>query len=202
MTVPRPAAYLIPAGFGNVEERLRAHGIRYDRLPAARTLAVGTSRASSIVFAKASYQGRVRVEAKIAHAVETRVIPAGSLYVPLDTELANVAIALLEPESPDSLFSWGELSSCLEEKEYMDTRVLDVLAREMLAKDPALKADWEERLKDPAFAGDARARHRFFYRRTPWFDETVGLVPVFRLDAPLSAPAPSAAAPVSGGARE
>jgi hypothetical protein len=202
VTVPRPAAYLIPAGFGNVEERLRAHGIRYEVLPAARTLAVGTSRASSAVFAKTSYQGRVRVQAKISHAVETRVIPAGSLYVPLDTELANVAIALLEPESPDSLFSWGELSSCLEEKEYMDTRVLDPLAQAMLAKDPVLKAEWEEKLGDPKFADDARARHRFFYRKTPYLDETVGLVPVFRLDAPLNVAAPPAGTPASGAGRE
>jgi len=202
VTVPRPAAYLIPAGFGNVEERLKAHGIRYERLPAARTLAVGTYRASGAVFSKASYQGRVRVEAKIARAIETRAIPAGSLYVPLDTELANVAIALLEPESPDSLFAWGEFSSCLEEKEYMDVRVLDPLAEEMLAKDPKLKTEWEEKLTDPQFANDTRARHRFFFRRTPWSDDTVGLVPVFRLDAPLSVSAPPAAAPASGAARE
>ncbi|HMA29339.1 MAG TPA: peptidase M14, partial [Thermoanaerobaculia bacterium] len=76
------------------------------------------------------------------------------------------------------------------------------LAREMLAKDPALKAEWEERLKDPAFAADARARHRFFYRRTPWFDETVGLVPVYRLDAPLSVSTPSAGVRASGAGRE
>ncbi|HEX5856050.1 MAG TPA: M14 family metallopeptidase [Thermoanaerobaculia bacterium] len=202
VTVPRPAAYLIPAGFGNVEERLKAHGIRYERLPAARTLAVGTYRASGAVFAKAPYQGRVRLEAKIARALETRAIPAGSLYVPLDTELANVAIALLEPESPDSLFSWGEFSSCLEEKEYMDVRVLDPLAEEMLAKDPKLQAEWEEKLTDPQFANDARARHRFFFRRTPFSDDTVGLVPVFRLDAPLSVSAPPAAAPAAGAAPE
>lgn len=202
VTVPRPAAYLIPPGFANVEERLKAHGIRYDRLTGARTLAVGTYRASGAVFAKASYQGRVRVEAKIARAIETRAIPAGSLYVPLDTELANVAIALLEPESPDSLFAWGELSSCLEQKEYMDVRVLDPLAEQMLAVDPKLKTEWEEKLTDPAFANDARARHRFFFRRTPWSDDTVGLVPVFRLDAPLNVSAPPAAAPASGGGRE
>jgi hypothetical protein len=199
ITVPRPAGYLIPAGFSNVEERLKAHGIRYERLPAARTLAVGTYRASAPVFGKASYQGRVRVEATIARGVETRTLPAGSLYVPLDSELANVAMALLEPESPDSLFAWGELSSCLEEREYMDTRVLDPLAEEMLAKDPKLKTDWEERLRDPKFAGDPRARHRFFYWKTPFFDETVGLVPVFRLDAPLSASeAPGGAASGAG----
>jgi len=199
VTVPRPAAYLIPAGFSNVEERLKAHGIRYERLPGARTLAVGTYRASAPVFGRASYQGRVRVDATIARAVETRTLAAGSLYVPLDTELANVAIALLEPESPDSLFAWGELSSCLEEKEYMDTRVLDPLAEQMLAKDPKLKAEWEQRLLDPKFASDPRARHRFFYKKTPFFDETVGLVPVFRLDAPLSVSrAPDGAASGAG----
>jgi len=199
VTVPRPAAYLIPAGFSNVEERLKAHGIRYERLPGARTLAVGTYRASAPVFGRASYQGRVRVDATITRAVETRTLPAGSLYVPLDTELANVAIALLEPESPDSLFAWGELSSCLEEKEYMDTRVLDPLAEQMLAKDPKLKAEWEQRLLDPKFASDPRARHRFFYKKTPFFDETVGLVPVFRLDAPLSVSrAPDGAASGAG----
>jgi hypothetical protein len=198
-TVPRPAAYLIPAGFSNVEERLKAHGIRYDRLPAAVTLRVGTYRASDAVFEKASYQGRVRVDAKIARGVETRTLPAGSLYVPLDTELANIAIALLEPESPDSLFAWGEFSACLEGKEYMDTRVLDRLAGEMLAKDPALKAEWEKKLLDPKFAGDARARHRFFYEKTPWFDETVGLVPVYRLDAPLNVSGASAGPPSGAG---
>jgi len=186
VTVPRPAAYLIPAGWENVEERLKAHGIRYERLPAALTVAVGTFRASAPVFGKASVQGRVRVEAAIARAVETRTLAAGSLYVPLDTELANVALALLEPESPDSLFAWGELSSCLEEKEYMDTRVLDPLVEQMLAKEPKLRAEWEQMLRDPKFASDPRARHRFFYRKTPFFDEAVGLVPVFRLDAPLS----------------
>ncbi len=191
-TVPRPAAYLVPAGFSNVEDRLKAHGIRYERLPEARTLAVGTYRASAPVFEKTSYQGRVRVAATIARAVEKRTLPAGSLYVPLDSELANVAIALLEPESPDSLFAWGEFSACLEEKEYMDTRVLDPLAAAMLAKDPALRTDWERMLLDPKFAGDARARHRFFYRKTPFFDETVGLVPVFRLDSPISVSAPPA----------
>jgi len=64
--------------------------------------------------------------------------------------------------------------------------VLDSLAEAMLAKDPKLKAEWEQMLRDPKFAGDARARHRFIYRKTPFFDETVGLVPVFRLDAPLN----------------
>lgn len=185
VSVPRPAAYLIPAGWQSIEERLLAHGVRYQKLEAARTLKVGTYRASEPAFATSTYQGRTRVTAKIARGTETREVPAGSLYVPLDTELAPIAMQLLEPEGPDSLFAWGELSSALEMREYIDTRVLDPLAGELLAKDPKLKAEWEAKLKDPAFAGDARARYLFLYSKTPYWDETVGLLPIYRLDAPL-----------------
>jgi hypothetical protein len=192
VTAPRPAAYLVPAGWPRVEEKLAAHGVRYTRLPEARTLPVGTYRASEPKLAASSYQGRVRVSAKVARAVETRTVPAGSLYVPLDDPLAPVAIHLLEPEGPDSLFSWGELSGALEPKEYIDTRVLEPLAARMLKEDPKLAAEWEAKLADPAFASDARARHRFFYARTPYWDETLGLLPVYRLDVPLDLGAPAA----------
>jgi hypothetical protein len=183
--VPRPAAYVIPAGWPNIEERLKLHGIRYEKLPAARTLAVGTYRAQDVKLAAAIYQNRARITATITKGTETREIPAGSLYVPLDTDLAAIAMYLLEPEGPDSLFAWGELSGALEQREYIDLRVLDPLAEEMLAKDEKLRAEWEEKLRDPKFAADARARQHFLFTRSKYWDDTIGLVPVYRLDAPL-----------------
>ncbi len=199
VTAPRPAAYVVPAGWPDVEERLKGHGIRYRKLETPMTVEVGTYRAESAIFAPAPYQGRTRVEARIRRGKERRELPVGSLYVPLDTELAPVVMHLLEPESPDSLFAWGGLSTALETKEYIDLRVLDPVAEEMIAKDPKLAAEWREKLKDPKFAEDTRARHRFFYERTPYWDDTVGLVPVYRLDAPLalseSASEDAAAAP-------
>ena len=196
VTAPRPAAYVVPAGWPRIEERLAAHGVRFTKLAEPRTIAVGTYRASEPKFDPAPYQGRIRVSAKIARATETRTLPAGSLYVPLDDPLAPVAIHLLEPEAPDSLFAWGEMSSAFETKEYIDARVLDPLAEKLLRDDPKLAAEWEARLKDPKFAAAPRERYRFFYSRTPYWDESVGLLPVYRLDAPL-APAPAAPKPAS-----
>jgi hypothetical protein len=196
---PRPAAYLVPAGWPGIEERLKAHGIRTFSLPKAMTLAVGTYRASHPRFAPRTFQGRTRVTADIERRTETREIPAGSLYVPLDTDLAPLVVWMLEPAGSDSLFSWGEMSAALEQKEWIDLRVLDPLAKEMLAKDPMLRADWERQLKDPAFAGDARARTEYFYRKSPYWDDTVGLLPVYRLEKPLPDITPAGA---SVGGRE
>ena len=55
-------------------------------LPEARTLRVGTYRVTDPVFAKAPYQGRTRVSGKVVRSEETREVPAGSLWVPLDDE--------------------------------------------------------------------------------------------------------------------
>jgi hypothetical protein len=94
----------------------------------------------------------------------------GSVLVPLDQRDANVAVHLLEPEAPDSLLHWGFLNAIFEQKESGDARVLEALAREMLAKDAALKTQFETRLKnDAGFAGSAQARLEFFYQRSPWY---------------------------------
>jgi hypothetical protein len=189
-TVPRPAGYLVPAGWSGIAERLEAHGIRFTTLGKDLTLPVGTFRASEPKFGASSYQGRFSVTAKIARGKETRTIPAGSLYVPLDTELAPVAMFLLEPESPDSLFAWGEMSSIFEQREYIDIRVLDPLAEKMLAEDPKLAAEWEK-LADEKFAKDARARARFFLHENALLGRRRSASSRHTLEKPLDGGAPA-----------
>jgi len=51
-----------------------------------------------------------------------------------------------------------------------------------MAKDPALKAEFERRLaEDKEIAGSPDARLNFFYRRSPFWDPRLGLYPVGRL---------------------
>ena len=127
-----------------------------------------------------SYQGRTRVEVEVTRATERRRLPAGTLWVRADQPDFELAVQMLEPEAPDSLVHWGLLSSVMERKEYIGLRELEPLARELLA-DPAVASEWEQALEDESFAGDARARWLWWYRRTDYWDETVGLLPVFRL---------------------
>ena len=178
--LPRPRGYLILPGWPQIEERLRGHGLRVERLTQPAELEVETMRVSQPEPGKASYQGLTRVSAKVARAVERRRVPAGALWVPADQPDFEVAVQLLEPEAPDSLLAWGLLSTVFEGKEYIEPRVLEGLAAEML-KDPKTAADWQAALQDAKFAGDANARYLWWYRRTPYWDETAGLLPYFRV---------------------
>jgi hypothetical protein len=109
--------------------------------------------------------------------------PAGSAVVPLDQRAAQVAIQWLEPYGPDSALAWGFFNGIFEQKEYGEDYVLEKLAREMMARDPKLKQEFEEKIAgDPEFAASASARLTFFYRRSPWWDGELGLYPVGRLN--------------------
>jgi hypothetical protein len=113
---------------------------------------------------------------------EARSAPVGSLFVPIAQARSRLVMALLEPLAPDSLLAWGEFNNAFERKEYMEDYVAEAVARDML-RDPAVKAAFEQRLKeDKAFAGDPGARLEFFHRRHPSWDERYQLYPVLRLD--------------------
>jgi len=186
--VPRPRGYLVLPGWPTIEERLRAHGLSMERLSSALEAEVETLRVADPTFASAPYQGATAVTAmKVSRQSEMRRIPAGALWVPADQPDFEVAVQLLEPDAPDSLLAWGVLSGIFERKEWIDGPELERMASELL-KDPKVAAEWQAALGDPAFAKDAAARYQWWSRRTPYWDETIGLVPVYRAMKPLPRP--------------
>jgi hypothetical protein len=181
-----PAAYLVPAAWPEIIAKLRAHGLRVEITTKPLTTSVQGTQLDDPHWGNAPFEGRIMLrEFKASPQTWTQTFAPGAAIVTLDQRAANVAVHLLEPEAPDSLLRWGFFNAIFEQKEYADARVLEQLARDMLAHDPALKAEFEARLRDDAaFAKDPSARLEFFYRRSPWYaDQHVGRYPVVRLDA-------------------
>ena len=179
-----PAAYVVPPGWHEVVERLQAHGIAMSRIEEETRATTARYRFGQAQWAPRPFEGRHAITA-VGHQDERGpdVLPAGSWLVPMDQPKARLAALLLEPASPDSFLRWGFFDAIFEDKEYAEPRVMEGMARRMLAEDPALKAEFEAKLaSDPAFAADSAARLRFFYVRTPYFDSEYGRDPVRRLD--------------------
>jgi hypothetical protein len=95
-----------------------------------------------------------------------------------------------EPAARDSALQWGFFDSIFEAKEYGEAYVVEKLAREMLAADPALKAEFEQKLAaDPQFASSAEQRLAFFYDRSPYGRANrVGAYPVGKLQTLAGVP--------------
>ena len=185
VTVAAPGAgYLVPAEHAAfVAAKLRLHGVDFREVASAAEREVEVFRAETTLRSPGSVEGHQTLAVTGEWAKETRAVPGGSLYVPLRQPRARVVMALLEPKAPDSLLAWGEFNNAFERKEYMEDYVAEDVAREMLAKDPALKAEFEAKLRDdPKFAADPNARLDFFYRRHSAWDDRYGLYPVYRVE--------------------
>jgi hypothetical protein len=185
-TVRLPAAYLLPAGWPQIADKLRQHGIRFERVERPLHLRVERYRLGTPRWDEKPFEGRHWLRDFTA-SVETGEadFATGAILVPLDQPAANVAVNLLEPRAADSLLHWGFFDAIFEQKEYADARVAERLAREMLAKDPGLKAEFDAKLAaDADFAKSPAARLAFFYERSPWYaTQKIGAYPVARLDA-------------------
>ncbi|QDH70233.1 M14 family metallopeptidase [Marilutibacter alkalisoli] len=184
IAAPR-AGYIVPAAHADrIAERLSVHGLRFSRIGTALSgMEVETFRATSSRFAGQSLEGSQRLDIEGEWKPETRDIAAGALFVPAAQAGMRLVMALLEPQAPDSLAAWGLFNNAFERKEYMEDYVAEEVAREMLANDPAVRAEFEQRLRDDeSFAGDPRARLEFFYRRHESWDDRFGLYPVMRVD--------------------
>ncbi|MFC1548174.1 M14 family metallopeptidase [Candidatus Neomarinimicrobiota bacterium] len=179
VVVQRPRAYWIPPAWSDVIERLAMHGIYTETLTRPRTVMVHLHHLGDIELGTEPYEGHLRVSATSTLEQHSVIYPPGSVRVPTDQPLGDLAVALLEPKSEDSFFQWGFFPEVLQRSEYVEEYVMEPLAARMLEQDPFLRDAFAARLReDPDFAADPQKRLRWFYERTPYFDEQWRLYPV------------------------
>jgi hypothetical protein len=99
--------------------------------------------------------------------------------VATDQPLGDLAIVLLEAESPDSFFQWGFLLSIVEDAAYSEPYVIDPLGDRMLALSPALRREFESKLAtDTAFAASPERRRAWLLRQTPYAEADYRVYPI------------------------
>jgi hypothetical protein len=166
-----------------VAAKLQQHGIGFRRLDQPVNDELAVFRADKAAFSTQSFEGHQTLSLSGGWKPERRSLAAGALFVPIAQAKARLVMSLFEPQAPDALVAWGEFNTAFERKEYMEDYVAEEVARDMLAKDPALKARFEQRLRDDAdFAKNPAARLEFFARLHSSWDASYNVYPVLRTD--------------------
>ncbi|MBL8642923.1 MAG: M14 family metallopeptidase [Rhodospirillaceae bacterium] len=176
----RAKAYIVPPTKAEVIERLKVQGLRLETFDAEKTVTVEMVKFPDAKHASQPFEGRFLVTPGPAtRAAQQVTFPAGSVRVPTDQDLGDLAVMLLDPESEDSFFAWGFFPEIMQRTEYAEGYVMAPLAERMMAADPKLKAEFEAKVAaDDAFAKDPRARLAWFYARTPYYDAAYKQYPV------------------------
>lgn len=176
-----PKAYWIHSAWTEVIEKLKIHGIEMEVLKEPCKVDVEMYRINDPVFGKTPYENHMRVSGKPVLEKRTELFPAGSVRITCDQDLAELIALLLEPGSSDSFLQWGFFLPIFNRTEYAEAYVLEPLAEQMLAESPELRAEFElKKASEPEFAKDPDQILRWFYRKSPYFDERYLLYPVAR----------------------
>ena len=177
--------YVVPVAFAaDIAPRLDAHGIAFSRLQCSRDeIKAKAFRATEVRFSATPFEGRMRAQLTGSWHEEMYCPQDGALFVPIAQPLARLVVALFEPRAPDSFAAWGLFNACFEQKEHMEPYVAEQIARDMLAQDPRLAAEFRSRCEhDAKFAASPVARLEFFLRRHASWDTRYNLYPVLRVE--------------------
>ncbi|KAF6834468.1 Carboxypeptidase 2-like protein 3 [Colletotrichum plurivorum] len=107
VTRARPEAYLIPAAWADLAERLKAGGLEVETLSAPYKGSVEAYNITSAVFETGYYEGVVRAAVTTAALTREVDLPVGSFRVSTKQKNAALAFVALEPENIDSYASFN-----------------------------------------------------------------------------------------------
>ena len=181
--VKLPEAYIIPVEWTQVIERLALHGIKYKTLKEPTELEVEMIRFSNVNFANSSFEGRQMVQDfNTQKFITKKEFPAGSVVVEMNQRTALIIAHLLEPIAPDSYVRWGFFNPIFERKEYVETYVMEKMAREMIAKNPDLKIEYDKAVaENPEYYNNQYTKLFWFFERTPYWDQQLNLYPIGKI---------------------
>ncbi len=177
-----PAAYLIPPQWQQIIQRLQLHGVNFLYLNEPVTLTVESYRFQDVQWQPHPYEGHHRVRYTVKPVTEKRTFPRGTVVILMNQRVNRVIVNALEPAAPDAFVAWGMWDTIFERKEYAENYKLEILARQMLKRDPRLREEFHHRLQtDSAFASNPNGRLQFFYQRSPYWDDHYNRYPVGKI---------------------
>ena len=191
--VKLPEAYVIPGEWTAITDLLRIHDIKYDMLEKGSVITTETYKFSDVKWDARPFEGRQLIsQLKIEEISLKRKYSAGSVIVPLNQPKAKLIAFMFEPASKESFLRWGFFNAIFEQKEYFETYVMEVMAREMIEKNPELKNDFENwKFSNPDDVPDYYAQLQWFFKQTPYFDSNLNIYPIGKIyskDLPESTP--------------
>ena len=182
--IEKPKAYIIPAGWYDVVERLELNGIKTHRLSKDTMMAVTFYRIDEYKSRSTPYEkhhGNYGV--KTTKFTENKTFLKGDYLIELNQPGNRYIVEMLEPTGDDSFFAWNFFDAILQQKEgYSDYRWEDIAA-DVLKKDVLLQQKLTaKKIADPEFAKNAPAILNYIYKNSVYYEKAHMRYPVYRLE--------------------
>ena len=182
--VEKPKFYVIPQAWKEIVERLKDNRIAYTLLEKDTIINVQTYYIDEYQTLNMPYEGAyLHYNTRIRKEQQNINFYKGDIMVPCNQTANRFIMETLEPTAPDSYFSWGFFDEILQQKEYFSSYIFEEKAKEILANNPELKADFEEKkASDQEFNLSHRAQLDFIYKHSKHYEKSHKRYPVYRIN--------------------
>jgi hypothetical protein len=182
-SVTIPGQYIIPQGYWNVINLLKANEIKMDRLPNDTTITATVYKVVDYETVSSPYEGHyLHYNTKVSGSTEQVRLREGDYVVSTQQPGVRYLLETLEPEAVDSFFNWNYFDTILQQKEGFSPYVWEDKAAEMLRNDPKLKASFEKKkAADLAFASNWYAQLDWLHKQSPHYEPSHLRYPIVRV---------------------
>ncbi|MGB1076090.1 MAG: M14 family zinc carboxypeptidase [Flavobacteriales bacterium] len=182
-----PEAWLLPQAWHEVQERLKAAGVHFERVTADTIVEVEVTRIASYSAPRTPYEGHFTLR---IDSVQTSLEPvrlfAGDFIIPREGNPVRLLAELLDPMAHDAFLVWNFFDSTLQQKEYYSAYVFEDEAEFLLQNDEVLAAEFAEALaQDTSLSKSPSSQIRWLYEHSQHFEGKGGVVnmyPVYKLN--------------------
>ena len=178
-----PTAYILQQGWHQIVDRLKNNNIQFSTFTKDTSITVQISHISDYKTKNAAYEGHyLHYNTTVSESTKKVAFRKGDLYIPTNQNGVRYLLETLEAAATDSFFNWNFFDTILQQKEGYSAYVFEDIAAEILAKNPALKKQFEDQLKSTeAFANNPRAQLDFIYKNSKHYEKAHLRLPVFKI---------------------
>ena len=183
LSIDKPIAYIVPVAYKQIIDRMQANGIEVFRLAKDEIKEVEIYKIGNFETTDNPYEGHyLHSKLEVEKSVENIQYHKGDYLIYVNQATNNYIVNTLEPQAPDSWFSWNFFDGILMQKEYFSPYVFEDLAANFLKENPDVRQELEDKKSiDPKFAENAYAQLNFVYERSSYYEPTYRRYPVGRV---------------------
>ena len=178
-----PRAYVIPQGWWNVIDILKANNVEMIPFKQDTTLAVEVYHIEDYDTASNAYEGHYpHSNTKVSKTLDSIFFRKGDLYVKSFQPAVRYLIETLEPTTTDSFFNWNFFDTILQQKEGFSPYVFEDIAKDLLENVPALKEEFMAKKKsDKEFSKNWYAQLEWLHKKSEHMESAYLRYPIFRV---------------------
>jgi hypothetical protein len=182
-SVTIPSSYIIPQGYWDIVNLLRANKVKVDRLDKDTIVSAVVYHIKNYETVRSPYEGHyLHYNTQVENSTEAFLAKTGDYIVNTQQEGVRYIIETLEPAAPDSFFNWNFFDTILQQKEGFSPYVWEDKAEVFLSENPEIKKEFEaKKATEPDFKSNWYTQLDWIHKQSPNYEKAHLRYPIIRV---------------------